>query len=272
MGLFLYHHNSSVCAAKIRIALAEKDLPWDGEMIDLNAGDQFKPDYVKLNPKSVVPTLLHDGHVVVESNVILEYLDDAFPRPSLRPRTAPDRAAMRLWLQRLDDGDGGIHHAISVISYAAAYRYQLMALFGTAPADLDRAVDETMNPNSRDWLRGAVHEGVDGESFARAIRRLDRLLGDVEAALSGADWLAGPDYSLADIAYTPYMARLEIMCFAGLWRTRPRVAGWYGRIKARPSYAEVIDRYRADFLAVLSERGERAWPAVEGVLDRARPQ
>ena len=102
--LYLYHHNSSVCAAKIRIAFAEKALTWEGEMIDLNAGDQFKPDYVKLNPKSVVPTLIHDGHVVIESNIILEYLEDAFPNPSLRPSAATDRAQMRLWLQRLDNG------------------------------------------------------------------------------------------------------------------------------------------------------------------------
>ncbi len=268
MGLYLYHHNSSVCAAKIRIALAEKNLPWDGEMIDLNAGDQFNPDYVKLNPKSVVPTLVHDGQVVIESNIILEYLEDAFPEPSLRPQAASDRARMRLWLKRLDDGASGIHHAISVISYAASYRYQLMELFGTSPADLDRAVDATMNPNSQDWLREVVHEGIEGETFGKVIRRVGGLLGDFETALTIDDWLTGAEYSLADIAYTPYMTRLEIMNFAGLWQTRPRVADWYGRIKARTSYTEVIDRYRPDFLEVLSERGRRAWPAIENILAR----
>ena len=49
--LYLYHHDTSVCAAKVRVVLSEKDLAWDGEMLDLNGGDQFKPDYVKLNPK-----------------------------------------------------------------------------------------------------------------------------------------------------------------------------------------------------------------------------
>ena len=66
----LYHHGSSVCAAKVRLVLAEKSLPWDGIYVDILRGDQFDPGYVKLNPKAVVPTLVHDGKVIVESSVI----------------------------------------------------------------------------------------------------------------------------------------------------------------------------------------------------------
>ena len=62
----LYHHGSSVCAAKVRLVLAEKSVPWDGIYVDILRGDQFDPGYVKLNPKAVVPTLLHDGKVIVE--------------------------------------------------------------------------------------------------------------------------------------------------------------------------------------------------------------
>lgn len=55
--LELYHHGSSVCAAKARIALFEKDIPWTGHYLDILKGDQFDPEYRKLNPKGVVPTL-----------------------------------------------------------------------------------------------------------------------------------------------------------------------------------------------------------------------
>ena len=81
----LYHHGSSVCAAKVRIVLAEKSLPWDGVYVDILRGDQFDPAYMKLNPKAVVPTLVHDGKVIVESSVICEYLDETFPDPPLKP-------------------------------------------------------------------------------------------------------------------------------------------------------------------------------------------
>jgi glutathione S-transferase len=74
----LYHHGSSVCAAKVRLYLEEKRLSWQGHYIDILKGEQFTPEYRKLNPKSVVPTLVHDERTIRESSVICEYLDDVF--------------------------------------------------------------------------------------------------------------------------------------------------------------------------------------------------
>ena len=81
--LVLYHHGSSVCAAKVRFALGEKGIQWQGHYLDILRGDQFAPDYQKLNPKAVVPTLVHDGQVIVESTVINEYIDETFPNVPL---------------------------------------------------------------------------------------------------------------------------------------------------------------------------------------------
>ena len=101
--LELYHHGTSVCAAKPRIVLAEKGVPWQGRYVDILAGEQFHPDYVKLNPKSVVPTLVHDGHVILESTIICEYLDEVFPEPPLKPIDPHQRAQMRWWNKRIDE-------------------------------------------------------------------------------------------------------------------------------------------------------------------------
>src|SRR5919197_5726823 len=99
----LYHHGSSVCAAKVRFALYEKGLEWKGHYIDILKGEQFDPAYMRLNPKAVVPTLIHDGHAIVESTVICEYLDEVFPEPPLKPANARDRAEMRLWTKAVDE-------------------------------------------------------------------------------------------------------------------------------------------------------------------------
>src|SRR5262249_51600609 len=99
----LYHHGSSVCAGKVRLVLAEKGVPWEGIYVDILRGDQFDPAYVKLNPKAVVPTLIHDGKVIIESSVICEYLDEVFPAPSLKPAAPERRAAMRLWTKAVDE-------------------------------------------------------------------------------------------------------------------------------------------------------------------------
>ena len=81
----LYHTINSVCAQKVRIQLEEKGLPWTSKLMTLR-GDQFSPDYLKLNPNGVVPTLVHDGEPVIESSVILYYLEDCFPSPCLMPQ------------------------------------------------------------------------------------------------------------------------------------------------------------------------------------------
>ena len=73
MTYTLYHHGSSVCAAKVRLAMAEKGLSWDGVYIDILKGEQFDPEYLKINPKAVVPTLIHDETIIPDSTVIIEY-------------------------------------------------------------------------------------------------------------------------------------------------------------------------------------------------------
>jgi glutathione S-transferase len=83
--LELHHNNISVCAQKVRIVLAEKNLPWTGRHVSLAKGEQLTPEFKKLNPRGVVPVLVHDGSTIVESSVICSYLDDVFPDPPLSP-------------------------------------------------------------------------------------------------------------------------------------------------------------------------------------------
>ena len=78
----------SVCSQKVRFALAEKKLRWEDHHINLQAGEQLRPEYLKLNPNAVVPTLVDNGTVIIESTVINEYLDDAYLSPAFVPPTA----------------------------------------------------------------------------------------------------------------------------------------------------------------------------------------
>ena len=120
----LYHASMSTCAQKVRMTLAEKQLDWDSKLLDLRASDQHQPDYLKLNPNGVVPTLVDDGQVVIESTVICEYLDDAYPDPALKPEAPLARATMRQWTKRLDEV---LHFYTGVLSGSIAFRYQHLA-------------------------------------------------------------------------------------------------------------------------------------------------
>ena len=87
--LELYHNDMSTCAQKVRATLAEKDIAWEGHELNLRTGEQHKPQFLKLNPRGVVPVLVHDGNVIIESNIIMEYLEDAFPDTKrLMPKSA----------------------------------------------------------------------------------------------------------------------------------------------------------------------------------------
>ena len=116
--LELYHSINSVCAQKVRIALTEKELPYKEHLMTLG-GDQFDPAYMKLNPNAVVPTLLHDGPPIIESSVILYYLEEAFPEIPLMPVAPFARAKARLFNKLIDEYG---HNSCTILTFATAFR------------------------------------------------------------------------------------------------------------------------------------------------------
>jgi glutathione S-transferase len=101
--LKVYSYFNSICTQKVFITLAEKKLGYDTQNVDLFTNEQFKPEYLKINPKGVVPALDHDGRIVIESSLICEYLDDSFPAQRLVPADPFLRARMRLWSKMVDE-------------------------------------------------------------------------------------------------------------------------------------------------------------------------
>jgi ganglioside-induced differentiation-associated protein 1 len=81
-----------------------KNLEWEAIKVDLFKAEQYDTKYLKLNPKGIVPTLVHDGKPIIESTLICEYLDDTFPVPRLIPSDPWQRSRMRLWSKMVDEG------------------------------------------------------------------------------------------------------------------------------------------------------------------------
>jgi glutathione S-transferase len=252
----------SSCAQKVRVGLAEKGLDWKSHHLNLRAGDQQTPQYLKLNPKGVVPTLIDGGLVIRESNVILEYLDDAYPDPPLLPADPFGKAQVRIWNQRLAEG----HHdiATATLSMGIAFRHQYLAKGEPACGDL---IEKVPDPVKRERRRDVIYNGTGAREFRLAVTMWTGLLDDMEAALGRHAWLAGDTYTIADAAYTPYLTRLDHLRVLGFIDDKPRVAGWYDRIKARPSYRAGIDDWLdKDYMALMAEKGDDAWPAVRSMI------
>src|SRR5215207_8368072 len=258
--LALYHNDMSLCAQKVRVCLAEKGLEWENRHLVLRAGEHQQPWYIKLNPRAVVPTLIDGEKVIPESNVILEYLEEAYPDPALAPKDPYGRAQMRLWTKQLDED---VHDAsAAIISFGIAFRHQYLERgeLGT------KMLEQIPNLFKRERRRDVIEKGTQSRHFVVAVQRMVLLLDEMEEALADHAWLASNDYSLADVAFTPYLARLEHLDILGLLDARRRVADWYGRCKQRPSFSEAIVKWEnPDYLTLMKTRGAEAWPHVRRI-------
>jgi glutathione S-transferase len=258
MALTLYHNDMSVCAQKVRLALAEKGLQYESKHFNLRAGDQKAPEYLKLNPNGYVPTLVHDDFVVCESTVICEYIDDAFPTPPLKPSDARGKARMRGFTKFID---AAIFPATGTVSMSIAFHHQYSP-----------EVQELMAKAQPGWRErfSQLQKGADNPAFPAAIKRLDKMLADMEAALAahGKPWLVGDTYSLADVGNAPYVTRLDHLKFLShMLERRPKTAAWYERMKARPAYQDALAKwFNAKYLPLMDEKGTAAWPKVQALL------
>jgi GST-like protein len=98
-GLHLFHADISNCSMRVRMVLAEKELPWTSHHLDLRKKETVTPEYFGVHPKGLVPTLVHNGVVHIESNEIIEYLDETYSDPPLQPQSGKERDVMHEWLR-----------------------------------------------------------------------------------------------------------------------------------------------------------------------------
>ncbi len=221
----LYQYGNSVCAQKVRVTLCEKGLAWETRNVDLFRAEQYDPAYLKLNPKGLVPTLVHDGVPIIESTLICEYLEDAFPVPRLVPENALERARMRLWSKAVDEG---LHEGITEISFSAMFRE---AMKGMTEAQRQARFRNVGDPRRRDRFLSTYELGIDSPYVTWAVAAFEKMFANLEQTLApGGHWILGSGYSLADISLMPYVGRLD---YLGL------LAPWTAERPAPPPAAEV---------------------------------
>lgn len=231
-GLHLYHSERSNCAGRVRLLLEEKNLPWTSHPIDLKKKEQVTEEYFSINPKGVVPTLVDDGRVIVESNDILLYLEEKYPEPGFTPASPSEVSAMHTWLQRSTD-----IHVPGVKTFVYA---------NFDPSVIERSEAEAARYRTlqKDPELLAFHARHDpGKRFTRedteqAVAVLRAAFRDMEADIARAGWLVGGSYSLADISWAPSIALLVGGSFP--LQDFPVLMEWYGRIAQRPAWRRAM--------------------------------
>lgn len=230
-GLHLYHADMSNCAMRVRIALEEKQLPWTSHALDLLKGETHTPEYFGINPNGVVPTLVHDGVVIIESDDIIAYIDEKFPEPPLMPTDPEGQAAVRGWLKLAT----GIHvKAVKTFIYHNKMRSKL------AMSDAEMARYKQLQTNSEllEFHQKSASGGFSAQEVAAAQAILDDCFAKVEASLAHHTWIVGDSFSLADIAWVP----LHFTLIGANYDSDrfPKVSAWAEALRLRPSFQKGV--------------------------------
>ncbi len=252
MEFVLYNAPQSTCSQKARITLLEKGLDYGEKKLDLFRGDQLKPEYKAINPNGVVPSLVHDGEPVIDSSVIMEYLEELVPSPRLAPEAPIDRAHMREWMRFFEEVPTP---AIRVPSYNLVF----LRHFQGMTEEEFLAFGES-KPLRKDFFLKMGRTGYSDDEMRQSLSRLKLTIDRMETALDdGRTYLLG-DFSLADICVLPTFLRMQDIGLRPLWADFPGVTRWYDAASGRPSVREAM--YHGSLLS------EKYGESVDVELDR----
>jgi glutathione S-transferase len=217
----LYHGGPSGHSASVLIALAEKGLDYVSHPVDLARFEQHGEALLALNSEGQVPVLVADGTPLTETFFALLYLDESHPQPRLRGANARSRYAVHKW---------GKYVETHIAPNLAIVRW---ARFAPSVDEGAKQALARLTPERRALWQRAL-DGFPEEEVNASRAALQRAAERVARDLESGPWLAGPAYSLADIAVYPHLAQ-----FAALDLTLPAtVQDWLGRIAARPAVRE----------------------------------
>lgn len=235
-GVHLYHFAMSNCSQRVRIALEAKGVSWTSHHVNLPASEHLTPAYLEINPNGVVPTLVHDGQVILESNDIIAYIDETFPGPRLGPITEAGRAETEALMARA----GAVQGALKVLSHELLFKkFRKVSAADAAAmeaAGAQPALVSFMRDYSEDGPAWAVR-------VASARAEMDAALAGLEDCLrSGRSWLNDEGFGLADISWIVNLHRLQ-QCHYDL-SAYPRLRDWTARAAQEPSFIRAVAEYR----------------------------
>jgi len=209
MSITLYYGSGSPFAWRVQLALEHKALPYERKVLSFSAGDTLKPEFIALNPRHEVPTIVDGDFVLYESDAIVEYLEDAYPGRGapLFPADVRSRATVRRLMREVDN------HTMKAIDGVTDYA------FGTKP-------EERVPQKLADARKAVTAEFAQMTHYLKS----DYFAG----TLTAADfWMYPP------VAFM-YRCRVKLPDFDADGLLTPELKRWKARIEALPYFAKTI--------------------------------
>ena len=240
-GVHLLHAPGSSCSQKTRIFLNLKGIPWESHVIDLKASQNLEPWYLGINPRGLVPCLVHDGAVHIESNDIIEYLERAFPDPPLIPAAVQGRVQDSLQME--DD----LHLDLRILTFRYVIPTRPGEIRSEAALDRLRQHDGTIggraDPRKTEQIRfweAANENGITDEQVANAVTRFRTAFDQLNQTLQRSGYALGSTLTVVDIAWYVYAARLLAAGYP-LHRTHENVGAWFDRLDENPEFHSEVE-------------------------------
>jgi glutathione S-transferase len=236
MALKYYHAEPAANSLKSMIPLFEKALPFESVYVDLHKFEQHSGWFVAINPEGQVPVLDHDGVIVTHTTVINEYLEDVFPDVPLRPRDPVGAARMRYWNKFVDE------HVTNHVSMHGWHRMVGIIARSVESGQFEQLLERIPLPDQRrKWLN--ARSGFSEGDLANASAKIEYAVDKVEAQLALTPWLAGEDYTLADINFYCHCGMMVERMFPEMMiaERAPRLVAWRERMTARPAVRAALD-------------------------------
>jgi glutathione S-transferase len=239
-GLHLLHYMGSSCSQKLRIFLNLKGLPWASHLVDLSANENLQPWFLGINPRGLVPVLVHDGAVHIESNDIIQYLEQRFPLPRLIPAGYENEVAALL--KHEDD----LHLDLRTLSFRFVFDppgppkpAAVLDSYAANGSGKVQGVPDREKEIQIEFWRRAAEEGFPDERARASAQKFRREFDNLEDRLLQHPYLLGESLTVLDIAWFIYGHRLSLAGYP-FERLHPRVNAFLKKLHARPEFSKEV--------------------------------
>ena len=239
-GVHVLHFMGSSCSQKLRIFLNLKDIKWESHLVDLHANENFSPWFLGINPRGLVPVLVHDGAVHIESNDIIQYLEKTFPTPKLIPAGHENEVAELL------KHEDALHLDLRTLSFRFVFAppgppkpaEALKSYTANGSGTVRGTKDRDKEIQIEFWER-AAQEGFTDESVRASALKFRAEFDALDRRLGQQPYLMGDSLTVLDIAWFIYAHRLSLAGYP-LARLHPHVNAWVHKLRARPEFSKEI--------------------------------
>jgi len=243
-GLHLLHHPAAACSKKVRIFLNVKGIDWESHIVDITSGENYSEWFLGVNPRGLIPVLVDDGVVHIESNDILMYLESKFsgsaPGPDLIP--AGGESDMELRLKH----ENSLHMDLRTL----VFRFYFP---GKSPSKPEGALEKYRDTGSGtvggakdqeksvqiDFWETVSREGITDEAARKSALKFRAAFDELEARLEDNPYLLGDALSILDVAWFIYTDRL-ILAGYPISRLHPLIDQWFNKLSERPEFSKEV--------------------------------